>query len=553
MKPTAFPQTGPTRHSRKSWLAWRGDGQRFLVAVFTAFLFMRSTAGSFWTAKNRFFHYWHTPDMAGVFGAILLMGLMFWVAWRILDQWGPAGRWMGDAAFAVILLQYARVNIAESLISAGMLASWGVWTLHATHLALLALFLFMRRRIVGALRNGCLLLSPILLVYAWTLLNALSYEQVTQNRHARNIWPPQPLSADTPAAGNGVFLLVFDEWAYRRVFDETGTVKPGYPGLKKATSNAIVFTSAYAPGTLTMESVPQILTGRHGDAYIADTGVLWLDTTTKQQPFAAYDTLFTDFRRRGYRTAMIGCYLPYADLLGADADISVSYDLYRLLGESPFALALNLIVENFRIRLGFVHDAITWPFYMAQHHYHARMAESIHVRTIDLMRAPESWFVMMHQLPPHMPFIFDREGPRNNLHRRATTSLEDYYLNLQYADRLIHELVDTADSLIDNVRPLLVITSDHGFRYDPVLQEMSPADEVTTRRHVPLIVIPPYDQGKKTIETPFDLTDLRNVLTTWADKGRFPDNWQSSHDAPAREDGLDEFLLKKGLFPPNAE
>ncbi len=273
----------------------------------------------------------------------MFVGLMFFIAWRVLERLGRFGLWIRDAAFVVIVTQYARVNLTESLLNAGILAPWGNWMLRAAYVVLLELFLVMRSRMVCGLRNVCLLLSPILLVYAWTLLNAVSHAQVASNRRVQDAWPPQPLPADTVAAGHGVFLLVFDEWAYGRVFDETGAVKPGFPGLKRVTAK--VFTAAYAPGTLTMESVP------------------------------------------------------------------------------------------------------------------------------------------------HMPFVFDRDGPRDNLHRRATTSFDEYYLNLQYADRLIYEMIDAAESLAENNRPLLVITSDHGFRYDPVLPGMPPDDLVTTRHHVPLIVI----------------------------------------------------------------
>ncbi len=524
----------PCSLTRIPWIpdgSWRSEGQRVLVAVFTAFLFLRSTAGSYWDVNNRFYLHWRTLDTLGVFGAILFMGLAFWVAWHALARLGRFGRWTANAAFAVILLQYARVNLAESLLNAGMLAPWGVWMLRLAHLVLLAGFFVARRHVVAGLRNGCLLFSPILLVYAWTLLNGMSYEQVARNRHAHSEWPPRPAAAGRVAAGRGIMLVIFDEWSYARTFDEDGRVRPEFPELARAAANAIVFTRAKAPGMLTMESVPQILTGKHGGAGIASDGLMWFQAGAEKHPFATYDNLFGDFRQRGYQTAIVGCYLPYADLLGDDADICVSYDLYRVMGPSPFALAANAIAENLRIRLGFIHEAFAWPFYLAQHRYHVRMAETIHAKTLDLARTPESRFVMIHQSVPHMPFIFDRDGARPNLHRRPALNLEDYYGNLRYTDRLIGEIFDAVEAQEDR-RQLLVLTSDHGFRYDPMWKGLSDEQEREKRRHVPMLVIPPHRRGSMTIDVPFDLTNLGSVLTEWADSGELPDEWQGAKDAP---------------------
>jgi hypothetical protein len=248
---------------------------------------------------------------------------------------------------------------------------------------------------------------------------------------------------------------------------------------------------------------------------------MWFKTADEDRPFVAYDTVFSDFRQRRYRTVMIGNYLPYADLIGNDADVCVSFDLYKILGPSPIALAESMIVENIHIRLGFVHEAVAWPFYLAKNRYYVRMVNSIHAKAVSLHGIPGPSFAMAHYSVPHVPFIFDHDGPCRTLYRPARGGLSGYMGNLRYTDRLIGELFDAARAQPDG-GPLLVLTSDHGFRGDPMLEGLAGEDKQQRTRHVPLIVVPPGETEGRVIETPFALTDLRELLTRWADTGELP-------------------------------
>jgi glucan phosphoethanolaminetransferase (alkaline phosphatase superfamily) len=71
------------------------------------------------------------------------------------------------------------------------------------------------------------------------------------------------LPATQGAKPRRIVLIVFDEWDYTRVFDGTA-VRPEFPQLARVAAAGIVFTSASAPGTATLESLPSILTGRRG-------------------------------------------------------------------------------------------------------------------------------------------------------------------------------------------------------------------------------------------------------------------------------------------------
>jgi hypothetical protein len=502
--------------------SWGGLGvafQRLAVACFVSYLFLRSTASSFWSVENRFFLHWQRADAFGVLGAILLTGAVLYLGWALASRCGKPGRWLRDAFLVMFFLQYARVNIAEMWLASGVGGTGlGLHVLKIVHLLVLLGFLVFRERVLCGVRNTCLLLSPILLVYASTLLLARPYQQIARNRHDLAERDQQARTLAAPP--RRVVLIVFDEWSYDRVFEADGSVKNGYPALAEAAAQATVYRLAYAPASSTLQSLPAILAGVQQPGQIDRKGHYVVRTDAGIFPYAGTETMLTDAAGMGGRTALIGNYLPYADLVGHDADLCVAFDLYRVAGTSPLALSMSLVLENLRIRFSFIHPAMGWPFHVMKHRYFARMAETIQELTLAQMDDPSAGFVFVHHSVPHMPFIFDREGPRQGLHQPATLDLADYEGNLRYTDQLIGQLLQAFHARPDGEELLLILTADHAFRADPALKKLSGEVQQMAMRHVPLLLLQKGQARPSIIEEPFDLVDLRRLIAEWRVGGR---------------------------------
>jgi hypothetical protein len=78
-------------------------------------------------------------------------------------------------------------------------------------------------------------------------------------------------------------------------------------------------------------------------------------------------------------------------------------------------------------------------------------------------------FVYTHLMMPHFPYYYDSSGteiPYEKLLAENWGDLKDYLGYLQYCNKKIIELVDNIFNL-SNKRPIIIVMSDHGFRYFP--------------------------------------------------------------------------------------
>jgi hypothetical protein len=86
---------------------------------------------------------------------------------------------------------------------------------------------------------------------------------------------------------------------------------------------------------------------------------------------------------------------------------------------------------------------------------------------------------------------------------------DDYHLNLRHLDQVLGHIVDTlrAAGRFDNA--LVIVTSDHSWRYEPSLPKPAPPDLV---RHVPLLIKTPGQSEARTVDGPFDGRSLGPII-----------------------------------------
>ncbi|TMQ69499.1 MAG: hypothetical protein E6K80_11495 [Candidatus Eisenbacteria bacterium] len=139
----------------------------------------------------------------------------------------------------------------------------------------------------------------------------------------------------------------------------------------------------------------------------------------------------------------------------------------------------------------------------------------LHARIIDALddvitRMPGNTLTFVHYPLPHAPFIFDENGAFRGVyaidwHRPsgetdgAWGTEEEYQRQLAYLDHVVGQLVDRLRRAGKYDDALIVMTSDHSWRFDP-RTELTVG---TARRWVPLIIKLPGQTKGCVVEQPF--------------------------------------------------
>jgi predicted AlkP superfamily pyrophosphatase or phosphodiesterase len=88
-------------------------------------------------------------------------------------------------------------------------------------------------------------------------------------------------------------------------------------------------------------------------------------------------------------------------------------------------------------------------------------------------------------------------------------SPDDYHLNLRHLDQVMGHIIDTLRAAGRFDEALVIVTSDHSWRYDPSQPNPAPAELV---RHVPLLIKAPGQGDARTIDAPFDGRSLGPII-----------------------------------------
>lgn len=482
-----------------------------MVAMFVAFLFMRSTAGIFWSAENRFFFHWQRSDTWAVFLAIGFCALVFLAGYRVVARMGNPGRWMADIVFIGIVVFYAKVNLAESVFGPRTVPAalnWGVKVLMGL---IVATALFRRQEIKRIAVAGCLILSPILLVYAWTLAAAHPIR-------TRIVGTPSP-GGKAGARIPRMRIVVFDMWAYSHTFSNMAVVG-GLPNFAKLANMSVAFHHAESPGTRTLSSIPQMICGAQGEVVIKGDSVM-LETEQRSLRLDDTDHLFKRMGRRGYRIRSLGNYLPYAELFPSGVSCSDSYDFFAFRNGGVVGVAGGLVWENVNIRLAALPGA-SERLRNYRDVLFAMATEAIRQKANQSVRDNES-LLFVHYPVPHMPFCFDITGRVARVADRGIWSQDIYAGNLRYADQLLGGLM-ASDAWEDE---LWVVTSDHGLRVEDS-DELNAWVDASEVRHVPLLIHLPGQETRVPVDGQFRLVGLNALLERYLDSDGTTDSFVRS-------------------------
>ena len=316
------------------------------------------------------------------------------------------------------------------------------------------------------------------------------------------------VSSLVESPGTPVYLFLFDEWSFERSFHGV-RFREELPNLRGLQAESLTFLQAFAPAPDTEVSLPRLLFSRDENWTLEkERGVAYWVQGDDRVPTAGSRQLFGPFERAGYRTAMVGYYLPYRRLLGDGVDVARSVP-HVPWGEDFWESLWLRSLESFRHLVG--PEGI--PDFISS----KKVAYSEHWRDInreiygDVMQIlnewPENTFLFSHWPVPHAPFVFEADGSYRGAFQadRVFGTEADYLRSLRNLDRIVGDLLGNLEASGRLERSLLILTSDHGWKK---------RDEVPIR--VPLVIKWPHQREGVLVEGAFPTLALPGLLESFA-------------------------------------
>lgn len=259
-----------------------------------------------------------------------------------------------------------------------------------------------------------------------------------------------------------IVWIVFDELSYQQVYERrfAGLKLPAFDALA---AESTVFTNVVPAGIFTDSVLPALMTGLAVDEVRSSAGgALWVHRGAQGGwlGFDAHRTVFQDALDEGYRTAVVGWYVPYCRLLPEALErCVVSYEISNKTGMSP----ASSVWGNMLHPVADVAAAMVPRFHGAARDTTLHIAdyERLKKASVDVLADPSVSFMLLHLPVPHLGGIYDRATGE------MTTGPATYLDNLSLADRCLGELRRTLEKRGEWDNTTVVLMGDHSWRTTP--------------------------------------------------------------------------------------
>ena len=264
--------------------------------------------------------------------------------------------------------------------------------------------------------------------------------------------PMSPVHAGQPR----VIWIIFDEMDYRVTFEKPAAGFQ-FPEFEKLRHESLSATGAKAPADLTDTSMPALILGRRLSAVdaddacdltitFADTG----DTTT----WRGHPSVFSEARKLGFNTALVGWFLPYSRELG---------DVLNFCEWYPYPPFEPARAETFSGELWQQIDSLTETVHLR------RLFLNIHVASLQaslpLVTNAAYGLTLLHLPAPHRPGIYlpdqDKFTAVGMAHMSKVTA---YFDNLVLADREFGKLRRAMEASGQWDKTWVILSADHSWR-----------------------------------------------------------------------------------------
>jgi hypothetical protein len=388
-------------------------------------------------------------------GAALLRGAMT----RLLPPWLRVVAFLAIAAVPLLALVATLLRSAPdpdgliALASDRQVRLGGVAALAGLSVAACVF----ANRTLAVMRLARLVLMPVLLVAIVTFFRLLVSTPATAVG-ANAV--PAGATADRPSGH--VLVLLFDELSAARVYAGS-EIAPQLTHLSRLGTTSRHYLNATSPGGMTLEALAGYVALRRFDDLEIDRDRLIerrRDGSRVPATLADATGLFARARAAGYRTELVGTYLPYCALLVGALDRCEDFSFYNASSIDATFSPLDAVSTNLMF--------LPRPFPVG---YFKRLAFAEHQRRLtDRLESlastdfdPQPTLRFVHFSLPHSPFIFT-----NGVFDPPPDPFADdeaaYWQQVLYVDRLLGRLLQRLEATGVSEATTIVVTSDHEWR-----------------------------------------------------------------------------------------
>ncbi|NCA83512.1 MAG: hypothetical protein EOM72_12345 [Opitutae bacterium] len=497
--------------------SWRGRPRFFLWLAYAggaAYLALLPQFYELTNAETRFSMKWNWSHYGAILSAVGLLALCYWGAgaglFFLLKKNRREGLWTLATRIAAwtacCLFIRCVVSIADRSLALPWLKPDG-W-LGGTPGKLLLYGLLPAAALMASRRNF-VVLAKRLCGLAFILLCVFAATGLTYPRYAieADLPPLPPVSGERPAGGRSVFILVFDEWTYDRTYPG-GALREDLPHLKAFSEDADTYHRYYSGGSCTMPSISRFLLQKD-EAFCRQPYEELVRGLQENRPPAG-PTLFAG--REGFFRAVFGSHLDYRLLVGGDVDYVASVPFLDTLTSFPQRTADLLMTQlSWTRHLGVPIGKFLEPNRGGGIRRLQWMMSTLYALADRTSQEPV--FAFCHLLIPHYPLVWDVDGVVGRTTERS--EVDRYLGNLRYMDVVLGRFLDRlrAAGTLDDA--LIVVTSNHAWRFDPEQRKFDFAVEdglpESWLKHVPLLVKEPGQAGARQRQervSPLDIHDL---------------------------------------------
>ncbi|HEY8463341.1 MAG TPA: sulfatase-like hydrolase/transferase, partial [Bacillota bacterium] len=264
------------------------------------------------------------------------------------------------------------------------------------NLSLLAIIIVLlwRRAMMKATMMLILFLAP----FAMLILGQSVQGVLHPNQPIDSPVVPKQIVNQVPNAPR-VLWLIFDEMDFRISFsDRPQNLK--LPEFDRFKEESLFAENAYSPAGATIPSIPALLSGkmiRNASLDDFDTLNVVFEGSNQTVNWGSQPNVFSQAKKLGVNTALLGEYIPYSRLIGHDLDFC-HWSAYRFQFVSP----KDTLWDNLTTQLySFFH---VLSLYYDQHKIATR---EIFDHAKKLVSDSNYGLVFIHFPVPHSPFIYN--------------------------------------------------------------------------------------------------------------------------------------------------
>ena len=320
-------------------------------------------------------------------------------------------------------------------------------------LVLLALILWQHRLIAKMMAALLGILSPLaIFMLVKIALVCLGLSPLKQCTNGPSPPPLVPVHEGQPR----VVWIIFDEMDYRVTFEKpaAGFQFPEFDRLRQESVSA---TSANAPGDLTIMSMPSLILGRRisavSDDDACDLTITFADTG-ETSTWIGHPSVFSEARKLGFNTALVGWYIPYDRELG---------DVLNFCAWYPYPPYEPARAKTFSGELWQQIDSLTETVHLR------KLFLKIHIESLraslPLVTNSIYGLTLLHLPAPHRPGIYlpdhDRFTAVGMAHMSKVTA---YFDNLVLADRELGKLRRAMEASGQWNKTWVILSADHSWR-----------------------------------------------------------------------------------------